>query len=282
LSPPTVLEVLNKADDYLAQNGCPAARLDAQVLLAHVLKTERVQLYVDYARPLGDDELSAYRKLIARRARHEPVAYLVGQKEFWSLPIRVDPRVLIPRPDTETVLEAVGELPAPRVFADVGTGSGCLLCALAGMFPDARGVGVDSDEQALLVAQDNVDHLGLSGRVDLRRGNLLEPLQGEAVDLICANLPYIPTGDLQSLPPDIRLYEPLAALDGGPDGLESIRTLLGQLPRLQSCGTLVLEVGAGQAPQVTDLCAQAGFEQVRARRDLAGIERVIVAKRPGM
>jgi release factor glutamine methyltransferase len=210
------------------------------------------------------------------------VAYLVGEKEFWSLCLKVDPRVLIPRPDTETVLEAVGELKAPQVFADVGTGSGCLLCALAGMFPDARGVGVDSDEQALQVAKDNIERLELSERVELRRGNLLEPLAGEAYDLICANLPYIPTGDLQALPPDIRFYEPLGALDGGPDGLESIRTLLGQLPRLQGCGALVLEVGAGQAPQVTDLCAQAGFEQVYARCDLANIERVIVAKRSGM
>lgn len=282
MSAPTVLEVLNKADEYLAQKGCPAARLDAQVLLAHVLKTERVQLYVDYARPLCEEEISAYRQLVSRRAKHEPVAYLVGEKEFWSLPIRVDPRVLIPRPDTETVLEAVGELPTPRVFADVGTGSGCLLCALAGMFPQARGVGIDSDEQALLVAVDNVDRLGLSERVELRRGNLLEPLFGEEYDLICANLPYIPTGDLQLLPPDIRLYEPLSALDGGPDGLESIRTLLGQLPRLSGCGALVLEVGAGQAPAVADLCAVAGFLEIYARCDLAKIERVIVAKRSGM
>jgi release factor glutamine methyltransferase len=282
LSPPTVLEVLTKADEFLEQNGCPAARLDAQVLLAHVLKTERVQLYVDYARPLLKEELSAYRRLIARRAKREPVAYLTGEKEFWSLSFRVDPRVLIPRPDTETVLDAVGELPAPETFADVGTGSGCLLCALAGMFPEARGVGVDSDEQALQVAQDNSDRLGLSDRVELRRGNLLEPLAGERFDLICANLPYIPSGDLQSLPPDIRLYEPLGALDGGPDGLESIRTLLGQLPRLKGCGVLVLEVGAGQASAVVDLCAAAGLGQVYVRRDLAKIERVIVAKRPGM
>jgi release factor glutamine methyltransferase len=282
LSSPTVLEVLNKADEYLAQNGCPAARLDAQVLLAHVLETERVQRYVDYARPLNEDELSSYRQLVARRAKHEPVAYLVGEKEFWSLCLKVDPRVLIPRPDTETVLEAVGELKAPQVFADVGTGSGCLLCALAGMFPDARGVGVDSDEQALQVAKDNIERLELSERLELRRGNLLEPLEGEQVDLICANLPYIPSGELQALPPDIRLYEPLGALDGGPDGLESIRTLLGQLPRLKECGALVLEVGAGQAPQVTDLCTRAGFSQVYARCDLAGTERVIVAKRSGM
>jgi release factor glutamine methyltransferase len=279
---PTVLEVLKKAEDYLAQNGSATPRLDAQVLLAHVLGTKRVQLYVDYQRPLDAEELSCFRRLVARRARHEPVAYLVGEKEFWSLKIRVDPRVLIPRPDTETVLEAAGELQAPRVFADVGTGSGCLLCALAGMFPDARGVGVDSDEQALQVAKDNVDHLGLSGRVELRRGNLLEPLAGEEYDLVCANLPYIPTRELSSLPPDIRLYEPLAALDGGPDGLESIRTLLGQLPRLSGYGALVLEVGRAQAPAVAGLCAEAGFSQVSTRRDLAGIERVIVAKRPGM
>ena len=282
MNSPTVLEVLKKADEYLAQNGCPAARLDAQVLLAHVLKTERVQLYVDHARPLGEEELSAYRQLIARRAKHEPVAYLTGEKEFWSLSFRVDPRVLIPRPDTETVLEAVAELEAPQMFADVGTGSGCLLCALASMFPEARGVGADSDEQALQVAQGNIDRMGLSGRVELRRGNLLEPLEGEQFDLICANLPYIPSGDLESLPADIRLYEPLKALDGGPDGLESIRTLLGQLPGFLGCGSLVLEVGSGQAPEVADLCAKAGFSQVYARCDLAKIERVIVAKRPGM
>ncbi len=266
--------------------GCPTPRLDAQVLLAHVLKTERVQLYVDYQRPLNEEELSLYRQLVSRRGRHEPVAYLVGQKEFWSLSIRVDSRVLIPRPDTETVLEAVGELYAggegPRAIADVGTGSGCLLCALAGMFPDARGVGVDSDDPALLVARDNLERHGLASRVELRRGNLLEPLSGRHFDLVCANLPYIPTADLESLPPDVRLYEPLAALDGGPDGLESIRTLLGQLPRLSGCGALVLEVGAGQAPAVTGLCARAGFSQAYTRCDLAGTERVIVAKRPGM
>lgn len=282
MSSPTVLEVLKKAEGHLSEKGCSTPRLDAQVLLARVLKTERVQLYVDYARPLSEEELSTYRRLVSRRVKHEPVAYLVGEKEFWSLCFKVDPRVLIPRPDTETVLEAVGEMKAPLVFADVGTGSGCLLCALAGMFPDARGVGVDSDEQALLVAKDNIDRLELSGRVELRRGNLLEPLAGEAYDLVCANLPYIPTGDLESLPPDIRLYEPLAALDGGPDGLESIRTLLEQLPGLKGCGALVLEVGAGQAPEVSTLCAAAGFAQVYSRCDLAGTQRVIVAKRPGM
>jgi release factor glutamine methyltransferase len=281
-----VLEVLQKAEGYLLEKGCPTPRLDAQVLLAHVLSTERVQLYVDHARPLNAEELSSYRRLVSKRARHEPVAYLVGEKEFWSLPIRVDPRVLIPRPDTETILEAILDLypdgKAPRAFADVGTGSGCLLCALAGMFPDARGVGVDSDPKALLVARDNLERLGFRKRAELRRGNLIEPLAGEKYELVCANLPYIPTGELLSLPPDIRLYEPLLALDGGPDGLEPIRTLIQQASRFLGCGALVLEVGDGQASSVSDLCAAAGFSQVCSRRDLAGTERVIVAKRPGM
>jgi release factor glutamine methyltransferase len=247
---------------------------------------KRVQLYVDYQRPLDQQELSSFRQLVARRARHEPVAYLVGEKEFWSLEFCVDPRVLIPRPDTETILEAVSDLypggEGPQTFADVGTGSGCLLCALAGMYQNARGVGVDSDAQALLVAQDNLKKHGLSDRVELRRGSLLEPLAGDRFDLVCANLPYIPTGELGSLPPDIRLYEPLTALDGGSDGLESIRTLIGQAPRLEGLGALVLEVGDGQAPEVMRLCAQSGFTRTLARRDLAGTERVIVAKRPGM
>ena len=212
--------------------------------------------------------------------------YLVGEKEFWSLKIRVDPRVLIPRPDTETIMEAVAGIfdagEEPRRFADVGTGSGCLLCALAQTSPQAQGVGVDADAGALAVARDNMESLGLSERLELRQGDLLEPLAGEKYDLVCANLPYIPTGDLESLPPDIRLYEPLAALDGGPDGLESIRTLLKQVPRLSGCGALVLEVGDGQAQEVVRLCAGAGFAQVHARRDLAGTERVIVAKWSGM
>ena len=275
MTPTTVLEVLNKADEYLAQKGCPAARLDAQVLLAHVLRTERVQLYIDYARPLCEEEISAYRRLVSRRAKHEPVAYLVGEKEFWSLPIKVDPRVLIPRPDTETVLEAAGELPAPRVFADVGTGSGCLLCALAGMFPDARGVGVDSDEQALQVAQGNVDRLGLSARVELLRGNLLEPLQEQAVDLICANLPYIPTRTLQELP----LYgrEPSLALDGGVDGLEVVRRLLKITPEwLAPNGMIMLEIEATQGLSAVSL-AYDMFDsaEIHLHQDLAGHDRLV-------
>lgn len=256
------------------------------MLLAHVLETGRVQLYVDYARPLDPGELAAFRQLVARRAKHEPVAYLVGEKEFWSLKIRVDPRVLIPRPDTETILEAVAGVfdagEGLRRFADVGTGSGCLLCALAQTYPQAQGVGVDAHAGALAVARDNLESLGLSERLELRQGDLLEPLSEERFDLVCANLPYIPTGELESLPPDVRLYEPLAALDGGPDGLESIRTLLEQVSRLTDCRALVLEVGDGQASPVEDLCTAAGFEQVYARCDLTGTERVIVAKRPGM
>jgi len=285
----TVIEILGKAENYLKDHGCPNPRLDAGLLLAHVLSTDRVQLYVDYARPLQRRELDEFRQLAKRRAAREPVAYLTGTKEFWSMPFAVDRRVLIPRPDSETLLEEVLELFGPSDespdfgFADVGTGSGCLACALAGTYANSSGVAIDRDDGALVVARINLESHGLAGRVELFRGDLLEPVIDRRFDLICANLPYIPSGELLSLSDDIRLHEPVAALDGGPDGLETIRRLIGQAPGcLAPGGWLLLEVGDGQAGEVSRQCQAAGLVEVHTRRDLSRIERVVVAKRPGM
>ncbi|MBN2493573.1 MAG: peptide chain release factor N(5)-glutamine methyltransferase [Deltaproteobacteria bacterium] len=284
--PQTLLDVLRKAEGFLCEKlelDRAAARLDAQVLLAAVLGCDRVRLYMDFDRPLSEGELDRYRELVRRRAGHEPVAYLVGEREFWSLPIRVDRRVLIPRPDTETLVEWAVDLFRDRAlecFADVGTGSGCLACALAQQFPGARGTAVDRDADACSLAAENLARLGFDGRVDVRCGDLLQPVEGRA-DLLVANLPYIPSGELASLPADVRGHEPLGALDGGPDGLATLRRMVSSAcAHLRPGGWLLLEVGAGQAEAVARLCRQAGLGAVETRRDLAGLARVVGACLP--
>ncbi|HSA23268.1 MAG TPA: peptide chain release factor N(5)-glutamine methyltransferase, partial [Myxococcota bacterium] len=224
---------------------------DAQVLLAHVLGCDRVRLYVDHDKPLGPVELGRYRELIRRRAQREPVAYLIGEKEFWSLTLKVDRRVLVPRPDTETVLEEARALwPAggPATFADVGTGSGCLACALASMFPAARGVATDRSADALALAAENLARLGFAERVETRLGDLLAPLAGGRQELLVSNPPYVRSAEIAALEPEIRLFEPRLALDGGADGLSLVRALVQAAPEhLVPGGWLVLEVGDGAA-----------------------------------
>jgi release factor glutamine methyltransferase len=280
----TVLDLLNKAEGFLQERGSGTPRLDAQVLLAKVLSLRRIDLYLQFERPLAKDEVDVFRDLVRRRGAHEPVAYLVGQKEFWSLPFAVGPQALIPRPDTETLLEMVGELyPAapPARFADVGTGSGCIACALARMFPAAAGVAVDSQESALQLARRNAEDLAVLNLIDLRQGDLLLPTQGERFDLVCANLPYIPSGDWAKLPPEVRDFEPRVALDGGPDGLDLVRRLILQAPgQLNAGGWLVLEIGVDQAQRVSDLLSQAGLETIRQKSDLAGIPRAVAGHKP--
>jgi len=255
--------------------------LDAQVLLAHAVGARRVALCADYSRRLADEEGLRFRALVDRRLTGEPVAYLTGVREFWSLPLRVDRRALVPRPDTETVLEEVMALfPAapPRLFADVGTGSGCLAVALAGMFPRSRGWAIDLDEAALSLAQENVRALGLEARLVCLLGDLLQPLP-EPVELIVSNPPYIPTAEIPWLPIDVRGFEPLRALDGGVDGLELIQRLIREASgKLSPGGWLVLEVGDGQASRVTEILRHAGWPEVRTRKDLGGIGRVVAAR----
>ena len=280
----TRLGVLERAEVFFQERlklDRPAARLDAQVLLASVLGCERLQLYIQHDRPLVEDELSAYRELVRRRAMHEPVAYLLGEREFWSLPIKVDARVLIPRPDSESIVELALELMRgrpPKRFADVGTGSGALACALAQEFQTARGVASDQDEAALELAHENLKALGFAERIEIRHGDLLSALK-EPVDLLVANLPYIPTGELEQLPLDVRGFEPLRALDGGRDGLAIIQRMVGGLDRILAPGAwALLEVGAGQAEAVEKIMQQAGLMEIRFKKDLGDIERVVAAR----
>jgi release factor glutamine methyltransferase len=247
--------------------------------VAHALGLPRLQLYVQFDRPLLPEELAAIRALIKRRQAGESVAYLVGKKEFWGLEFAVDARVLVPRPDTETLIEEARErlagapVESLRV-ADIGTGSGAIGLTLAKLFPAAAVFAVDVSPAALEVARGNAERLGLA--VTFLEGDLGAPLAGQPpFSLIAANLPYIPSGELGGLPAEVKV-EPTLALDGGPDGLALVRRLVAEAPALLGGGgVLALEIGAGQAPATAELLRGAGFADVQTRRDLAGIERVV-------
>jgi release factor glutamine methyltransferase len=284
-APWTILEVLNWTTTRFVERSLPSPRLDAELLAAHAFGLARIQLYAQFDRPLSADELGRFRELVKRRQAGEPVAYIVGRKEFWSLDLAVDRRVLIPRPDTETAVEAaLALLPAdaPVRVCDVGTGSGAIALAIRKERPQATVVALDVSADALAVAGDNAQRLALP--LELRQGDLLAPLAAEPCldpfDLIIANLPYVPRGDVPGLAPEVQA-EPLLALDGGDDGLALVRRLAAAAgAHLRPGGALVLEIGAGQAAETARICERAGLVRVASRRDLAGIERVVVGHRP--
>lgn len=279
----TILRALTWTAGKFQERGLPSSRLDAEVLLADVLGVDRMRLYTHFDQPLGKDELAAYRERIKRRLGGESVAYLTGRREFWSLPFQVDARVLVPRPETEGVVEAALAALAGRrapTVADVGTGSGAIACAIAHERPDARVVAVDRSADALAVAAANARALEVE--VELLEGDLLAPLGPFApLDAICSNPPYVADGDWDALPPEVK-REPRGALLAGADGLDALRRLVdGAPPLLAPGGALILEVGAGQARQVAELMRARGFATVEVRKDLAGIERVVVARAAG-
>jgi release factor glutamine methyltransferase len=277
---PSLREALRWAVGFLAQSGSASPRLDAELLLAHVLGWERTQLYLRSEDLLAPAAARRFTELVRRRAAHEPVAYLLGRRAFYDLDLAVGPEVLIPRPETELLVEEAlawaKPLARPLNIVDVGTGSGAIALALARHLPQARVWAVDLSLAALRVAAANARRYGLEERVLLLCGDLLAPLAGP-FDLIAANLPYIAHDRLAALPPDVAAYEPPLALDGGVDGLALIRRLLDQAPaRLARPGLVVLELDQGQGEAVTAL-ARAHWPQaeVTVRRDYAGLERMV-------
>ena len=283
----TVGRLLSWTTDYLKKHGSESPRLDAEVLLAQVLGWQRVQLYTHFEDEVAAAARGAFRGLVKRRADGAPVAYLVGRKEFYSLPLTVTPAVLIPRPDSEfVVVEFLGVargLDAPRCV-DVGTGSGCLALACAREHPTATFLAVDVCPEALAVAAGNAAAFGLAGRVSFRAGSLLEPVAGDGpFDVIVSNPPYIPTAVIPTLDAGVRDYEPHRALDGGPDGLAVVGPLIAQaVPLLKPGGHLILEIGSDQEGPVRALLAAEPMLTVAATvRDHANHPRVVRATKSG-
>lgn len=312
----TILELLRWTTDYFHTKGVSEPRASAEVLLAHTLGVSRLDLYLRYDQPLNSEELARFKALVVRRREGAPVAYLTGHREFWSLDFQVTPAVLIPRPETETLVAAAVEVgkefggggqgrraPAPspmpppptpygedveaglkpaRWGIEIGVGSGAVVVALAKELPQVHWIGVDISAAALEVAQDNARRHGALDRVQLLQGDLLSAFKPQAsFDLLVANLPYVPRRMWETLPRDIKHFEPREAFLGGEDGLDLIRPFIRQAHLyIKTGGWVLLEVGDGQAEKVEGLLQQSGaYDRMESIKDFNGIERVVRARR---
>lgn len=300
--PWTIARVQEWIRKDFASRGFASPRLEADLLVCHALGLRRVDLYVRFDQPLTPDELARVRGLVERRRKHEPVAYITGSRGFYERLFKVDPRVLVPRPETELVIElALEALPplgaeasvsdvAPAVTTtrralDVGTGSGILAITLACEREDLTVDAIDLSEDALAVARGNAEDLGAASRVRFLRGSLFEPVEKELAAglryaLIVSNPPYIATREIETLMPDVRLHEPHMALDGGESGLVLIDPLVrGAHRALEDGGVFVMEFGHDQGPAVLALAKSVGFSEATIKKDLAGHDRVLLARR---
>lgn len=256
-------------------------QLDAEVLLEYVLGADRTYLISHPERRIEQNELTNYHSLLERRERREPLPYITGKREFWSLEFDVTPSVLIPRPETETLVEeAISRLYGPVLIADIGVGSGAIAVALAKELPEARILGTDLSPEAMEVAAANVAKHKVGGRVTLLLGDLLEPLDAafeESLDAIVSNPPYIPSDEIDTLQPEITRYEPRQALDGGPDGLDFHRRILDEARRfLKPGGYVLLETGAEQGEAALKIAHELGYRNLMIRKDLAKLDRVFI------
>jgi release factor glutamine methyltransferase len=275
----TVLKVLQWTADYFSARQIDAARLEAELLLAATLGLDRVGLYVNFERPLDSSELAAFRERVQRRAGREPVQYILGETEFWSLVFHVTPAVLVPRGDTEVLVEeALPRIEGAARVLDVGTGSGVIAVALAHEKPEILVTALDCSLPALEVARDNALRNGVGERVSCLAGELADLPPGP-FDVVVSNPPYIPSGDWEKLMPEVRDHEPRLALDGGEDGLEAYRHLARQAGRiLVPGGWLLVEVGIGQAKDVSALFKAGGLVEISQRDDYARITRVVMGR----
>jgi release factor glutamine methyltransferase len=276
----TIEAVLRWATEDFRARGLETPRLDAEVLLAHASSSTRIQLIVNAKSPLGPEKLGRFREMVKRRRAREPTAYILGAREFYGRAFRVDRRVLVPRPDTEALVEVALDRTRPLSMSmralDLCTGSGCVALTLARERPTSSVIAADVSEDALAVARDNAARLG-AYNVAIRRGDLFDALDPALrFDLVTGNAPYISSSEISTLAPDVRDFEPRLALDGGDDGLAVVRRIVQSAPEyLRSAGVLAVEVGKGQAPIVAELFARAGFSEVELGRDYARVERVV-------
>lgn len=282
---PTVGEMVASVAARLAAAGIENGRLDARLLVGDATGLTAEAMIAAPESVIEDPGVVArVERLTKRRLTREPMSQILGRREFWSLSFKVTPDVLTPRPDSETLVETVLSIVPDRSarlrLLDLGVGSGCLLLSLLHSLPNARGLGVDRSERALTVARANAAALGLADRAEMRAGDWGADLPDQ-YDIVVSNPPYIPSDDIEGLEPEVSEHEPWLALDGGRDGLDAYRTLAGELPFLvREGGWAALEVGQGQASDVARLMRAAGFRIERVAPDLAGIERVILARRP--
>jgi release factor glutamine methyltransferase len=289
------LEVINKTTPYFEKQGIESPRLTIELLLAHLLKKKRLQLYLEFERELEETTLEALRGMVKRRVAGEPLQYITGEAEFCGLRLMVDKRVLIPRPETELLVEAVAKRlktgggkqetedrrqKTAVSIVDVGTGSGCIAIVLAKRFPDAEIIAVDASRDALDVARGNATLHQVEKNIRFLEGDLLEVLSDSLrVDVIVSNPPYIADGEMAKLPKEVRDFEPARALAAGEDGLKVIRRLVMDARRtLSPSGFVALEMGAGQRAAAEEFFGQQGYEVVEVVKDLQGHERVIVAQ----
>lgn len=278
----TVAATRRALAEQLRRAGIDSAETDARLLMAHALGIDRAELIANGERALSEQEMKVIDTLGARRLRHEPVARIFGRKEFWNLSLAISPAVLVPRPETETVVEAAldavaGLREAKLRILDIGTGSGALILALLSELPNATGTGTDISEGALAVARGNAAHSGLAERCTFCVCNIAAGLSGR-FDLIVSNPPYVAHGEIASLAPEVRDYDPEIALDGGADGLHGYRAIAVEARRLLAPGgRLVVELGVGQEAAVRALFTTAGLTVTGVRADLAGIARALSA-----
>ena len=282
----TIQRLLAWTTDFFRERGIESPRLDAEVLLSALLGRDRMYLYVHFDEPLEQEELAQFRSYVKERAAHMPLAYVLGRREFMGLDFRVTRDTLIPRPDTEILVQCAVDFLCARLeagatactIADIGTGTGAIALSTLHYTEGIRADAVDISPAAAAVARENAERLGLTERIDIHVGDLLAPLAGGRYDMILSNPPYIPTADIATLMPEVRSYEPHLALDGGADGLNIYRRLMADAPALlKEGGAVAVEVGIDEAAAVAALAmAHSRIVRTEILKDLAGIERVVV------
>ena len=279
----TVLEIIKKTTDFLGGKGIDSPRLNAELLIGQALGLKRMQLYLEFERPLAESELEKIRPLVRRRSLHEPLQYILGETEFHGVRLKVDPRALIPRPETELLVElAIAACPSPpATILDLGTGSGAIALALARAFPLAAVQAVDISEEALSLARENAALTGLTDRVQFVRSDWFAGLTPSArYDLVVANPPYLSAEETVAPSMEVRGFEPAGALTAGEGGLADLRRILAEaLEFMTPAGVFVLETGIAQHAELLACARIAGYQSIESRRDLTGRDRFLMARR---